>query len=252
MKILETFAKIDKIIKKIGTDNPEEVAAYLGYEIIMLSSNLVGYITRIKNLTMIGTNTRLSPIKRRFVQWHEIGHGISGHFNEVDFTKSTGYHLDQTLFDSNQHLNSKTISRYEREANLIAAEYCIDSEKILEMTGYNNNVIQQFQVLKETQQQLRQEYERLLFTVQPSNLSESQKIRLNEYKNELAKLDEKERELDSEISDLGVMSISEIARHLHTSSIIVEYKLEAMRLRGYKIEGIELAAYNKVFKQEAV
>ena len=252
MKIQNTFAKIDKIIKKIGSDNPEEVAAYLGYEIIMLSSNLVGYITRIKNLTLIGTNTRLSPIKRKFVQWHEIGHGISGHFNEIDFTKSTGYHLDQTLFDSNQQLNSKTISRYEREANLIAAEYCIDSEKILEMTGYNNSVIQQFQVLKETQQQLRQEYERLLFTAQPSNLSESQKIRLNEYKNELAKLDEKERELDSEISDLGIMSISEIARYLHTSSIIVEYKLEAMRLRGYKIEGIELAAYNKVFKQEAV
>ncbi|MBR4330476.1 MAG: hypothetical protein IKP71_11580, partial [Candidatus Riflebacteria bacterium] len=157
-----------------------------------------------------------------------------------------------SLFDASQQLNSKTISRYEREANIIAAEYCIDSKKILEMTGYNNSVIQQFQVLKETQQQLRQEYERLLFTVQPSNLSETQKVRLNEYKNELARLDEKEQELGSEISELGVMSIPEMARHLHTSSIIVEYKLEAMRLRGYKLEGIELAAYNKVFKQEAV
>ena len=120
------------------------------------------------------------------------------------------------------------------------------------MTGYNNSVIQQFQVLKETQQQLRQEYERLLFAVQPSNLSETQKVRLNEYKNELARLDEKELELGIEISELGVMSIPEMAKHLHTSSIIVEYKLEAMRLRGYKLEGIELAAYNKVFKQEAV
>ena len=120
------------------------------------------------------------------------------------------------------------------------------------MTGYNNNVIQQFQILKETQQQLRHEYERLLFAVQPNNLSVSQKIRLTEYKNELAKLDEKEHELDSEISELGVMSIPEMACHLHTSSIIVEYKLEAMRLRGYKIEAIELATYNKVFKQEAV
>ncbi len=252
MKILNIFAKIDKIIKKIGTDNPEEVAAYLGYEIIMLSSSLVGYITRIKNMTLIGINSRLSPVKRKFDEWHEIGHGILGHLNEVDFTKSTGYHLDHTLFDSSQQLNSKTISRYEREANLIAAEYCIDSKKILEMTGYNNNVIQQFQILKETQQQLRHEYERLLFTVQPNNLSVSQKIRLSEYKTELSKLDEKERELGSEISELGVMSISEMARHLHTSSIIVEYKLEAMRLRGYKIEGIELAAYNKVFKQEVV
>ena len=252
MKIIENFAKIDKIIKKLGTDNPEEIAAYLGYEIVMLSSNLVGYITRIKNQTIIGINSRLSPIKRKFDEWHEIGHGISGHLNEADFTKSTGSHLDQTLFDFSQQLNSKTISRYEREANLIAAEYCIDSKRILEMTGYNNSVIQQFQILKKTQQQLRHEYERLLFTVQPSNLSESNKIRLTEYKNELAKLDEKEKELDSEISELGIMSISEMAHHLHTSSIIVEYKLEAMRLRGYKIEGIKLATYNKVFRQEAV
>ena len=252
MKIIETFAKIDKIIKKIGTNNPEEVAALLNYKIIDLTSNIVGYVARIKNQTIIGINRRLSPIKRLFDEWHEIGHAISGHLKEADFTGIGGYHLDHSLFDVSQQLNSKTISRYEREANLIAAEYCIDSRKILEMTGYNNSVIQQFQVLKESQQQLRQEYERLLFTIQPNNLSETQKIRLNEYKNELAKLDEKEQELGSEISELGVMSIPEMARHLHTSSIIIEYKLEAMRLRGYKLEGIELAAYNKVFKQEAV
>ena len=252
MKILNTFAKIDKIIKKIGTDNPEEVAAFLNYEIIFLTSSIVGYVTRIKNQTIIGINRRLSPIKKLFDEWHEIGHAISGHLNEADFTSNGNYHLDHSLFDTSQQFNSKTISRYEREANIIAAEYCIDSKKILEMTGYNNSVIQQFQVLKETQQQLRQEYERLLFAVQPSNLSETQKVRLNEYKNELARLDEKELELGSEISELGVMSIPEMAKHLHTSSIIVEYKLEAMRLRGYKLEGIELAAYNKVFKQEAV
>lgn len=252
MKILNIFAKIDKIIKKIGTDNPEEVAAFLNYEIIFLTSSIVGYVTRIKNQTIIGINRRLSPIKKLFDEWHEIGHAISGHLNEADFTCNGSYHLDHSLFDASQQLNSKTISRYEREANIIAAEYCIDSKKILEMTGYNNSVIQQFQVLKETQQQLRQEYERLLFAVQPSNLSETQKVRLNEYKNELARLDEKELELGIEISELGVMSIPEMAKHLHTSSIIVEYKLEAMRLRGYKLEGIELAAYNKVFKQEAV
>ena len=77
-------------------------------------------------------------------------------------------------------------------------------------------------------------------------------MRVREDKDRLAKLDEKEHELDSEIAELGVMSIPEMACHLHTSSIIVEYKLEAMRLRGYKIEGIELATYNKVVKQEAV
>lgn len=253
MKILDTFAKLDKIIKKIATDNPEEIASSLGFEIIILSSNLVGYITKIQNQTLIGINRRLSPVKRRFVAWHEIGHGVAGHLKEYDFTNSSSYHLDQILFAPDQQLNSKTISKYEREANLIAAEYCIDTERILEMIGYNNAVIKQFRSLKETQNKLRQEYERLLFAIKSkNNCSDYQKFRLAEYKNELAKLDEKKQELGTEISLCEILSIPEIAQRLHTSSIIVEYKLEALRLRGYNIEGVELATYNKVFKQEVI
>lgn len=250
--MLKIFNKIDKIIKKIGSDNPEEVAAYLDYEVIPLISSIVGYIAKIKNQTIIGVNSKLSHVKRKFDLWHEIGHGILGHLNESDFTGFGNYHLDQTLFAPNQQLNSKTISRHEREANLIAAEYSIDTTKVLEMTGYNNSVIKQFRSLKNTQQQLRQEYEKLLFAVNSKSCSETQKIRLVEYKNELAKLDEKKQELGAEISECGTSSIPEIARCLNTSSIIVEYKLEALRIRGYNIEGIELATYNKVFKQEAV
>lgn len=251
--IIKTFEKIDKVINKISSNNSDEVASALGFEIIMLSSNLVGYITKIKNQTLIGINRRLSPVKRRFVAWHEIGHGIAGHLKEYDFTNSSSYHLDQILFAPEQQLNSKTISRYEREANLIAAEYCIDTQIILEMIGYNNAVIKQFRSLKETQSKLRQEYERLLFAIQSNNnCSDYQKFRLLEYKNELAKLDEKKQELDTEISLCEILNIQEIAKRLHTSSIIVEYKLEALRLRGYNIEGVELATYNKVFKQEVI
>ncbi len=252
MKLTESFKKIDKIIKKIGSDNPEEVAAFLNYEIIMLSSSLIGYITRIKNQIFIGINSRLSPIEKRFDEWHEIGHGVLGHLNESDFTQNSQYHLDLSLLDPSQQLNSKTISRYEREANIFAAEYSVDTNKILEMTGYNNSVMQQFQALKATQQQLRQEYEKLLFALQSKECSETQEYRLVEYKKELSKLDEKKQELGDEIVQCGVLSIPEIANHLNTSSIIIEYKLEAMRLRGYNIEGVELATYNKVFKKEAI
>ena len=246
--ILNSFKQIDKIIRKIGSDNPEDIASYLGYEIIPLNSSIVGYITFIKNQIIIGINSRLSLVKRKFDIWHEIGHAISGHLKEADFTSIGGYHLDQSLFDANQQLNSKTISRYEREANLIAAEFSIDTNKVLELIGYDNSVVQQFQNLKTTQQQLRQEYEKLLFAVNGNNCSELQKYRLKEYKRELAKLDEKEQELGNEISTFDVMTIPEIARSLNTSSIIVEYKLEAMRLRGYDINSLELATYNKVFK----
>ena len=252
MQITDSFKKIDKIIKKIGSDNPEEVAAYLNYEIIMLSSSLIGYITRIKNQIFIGINKSLSPNQKKFDEWHEIGHGILGHLNEFDFTQNTNCHLDLYLLDPSQQLNSKTISRYEREANIFAAEYSIETNKILEMTGYNNSVNQQFRALKTTQQQLRREYEKLLFAIQDKKCSENQQYRLTEYKKELAKLDEKEQELEDEISQCGILSIPEIAHNLNTSSIIIEYKLEAMKLRGYNIEGVKLATYDKVFKQEAI
>ncbi len=250
-KIIKKFQKIDGIINKIGTNNPEEVAAYLGYEIVLLSSSLIGYITRIKKQTLIGINSRLSPIKKKFDEWHEIAHGVLGHLNDVNFTNA-GYHLDQSLFGVDQQLNSKTLSRYEREANIVAAEYCIDTPKILEMIGYNNKVVEQFRCLNIAQNQLRREYERLLFALKDNNCSESQRCRLLEYKKELARLDEKKQELGSEISECEILSIPEIASHLHTSSIIVEYKLEAMRLRGYCLGDIELATYNKVFKQESI
>ncbi len=252
MQITDRFKKIDKIIKKIGSDNPEEVAAYLNYEIIMLSSSLIGYITRIKNQIFIGINKSLSPSQKKFDEWHEIGHGILGHLNEFDFTQNTNCHLDLYLLDPSQQLNSKTISRYEREANIFAAEYSIETNKILEMTGYNNSVNQQFRALKATQQQLRREYEKLLFAIQNKKCSENQQYRLIEYKKELAKLDEKEQELEDEISQCGILSIPEIAHNLNTRRIIIEYKLEAMRLRGYNIEGVKLATYDKVFKQEAI
>ncbi len=252
MQLTESFKKIDKIIKKIGSDNPEEVAAFLKYDIIMLSSSLIGYITRIKNQIFIGINTRLKPIEKRFDEWHEIGHGVLGHLNESDFTQNSNYHLDLTLLEPSQQLNSKTISKYEREANIFAAEYTIETNKILEMTGYNNSVMKQFRALKATQQQLRQEYEKLLFALQGKESSETQKYKLIEYKKELSKLDEKKQELGDEIAQCGVLSIPEIADRTNTSNIIVEYKLEAMRLRGYSIEGVELATYKKVFKQEAI
>ncbi len=253
MEITKAFYKIDNIIKKIGSNNPEEVASYLNYEIVPLTSSLVGYIARIKNQTIIGINSRLSPIKRKFDIWHEIGHGILGHLNESTFTSFGNYHLDETLFAPNQQLNSKTLSRHEREANLVAAEYSIDTFKILEMIGYNNSVIKQFRNLTTVQQQLRREYETLLFAFQNnSNNSKIQNYRLIEYKKELAKLDEKKLELGREISEYEILSIPEIARNLHTSSIIIEYKLEAIRQRGYDIDSIELPNYNKVFKQEAV
>lgn len=252
MKITDSFKKIDKIIKKIGSDNPEEVAAYLNYEIIMLSSSLIGYITRLKKQIFIGINSRLNPIQRKFDEWHEIGHAVLGHLNESDFTQNSNCHLDLTLLEPSQQLNSKTISRYEREANIFAAEYSIETAKMLEMTGYNNSVIQQFRNLKATQKQLRQEYEKLLFAINQEKSTEAQKYKLTEYKKELAKLDEKEQELGNEITQCEILSIPEIANHLNTSSIIIEYKLEAMRLRGYNIEGVELATYNKVFKKEAI
>ena len=43
-------------------------------------------------------------------------------------------------------------------------------------------------------------------------------------------------------------SFREIADELGTTETILKYKLEALRIRGYDIDTLELERYDKVFK----
>lgn len=45
-----------------------------------------------------------------------------------------------------------------------------------------------------------------------------------------------------------VRSLSEIAREIGTTEVILKYKLEAMRIRGYDIDIQELERYDQVFQ----
>ncbi len=53
-------------------------------------------------------------------------------------------------------------------------------------------------------------------------------------------------------TDLAAMdcfrSFSDMAAELDTSEIILRYKLEALRIREYDLDTLELESYNKVFK----
>ena len=45
-----------------------------------------------------------------------------------------------------------------------------------------------------------------------------------------------------------VNTISEIADELSANEVIIKYKFEALRIRGYDIDTQELENYNKVFR----
>ena len=75
------------------------------------------------------------------------------------------------------------------------------------------------------------------------------KYRLAEYQRSLKDLEDKKQELESDIAAMGCRhSFREIADELGTTETILKYKLEALRIRGYDIDTLELERYDKVFK----
>ena len=57
--------------------------------------------------------------------------------------------------------------------------------------------------------------------------------------------------LEEEISAMnGILTLSEIAAKAGTSERILRYKLEAMRIRGYDIDHVELEHYNRMFRHK--
>ena len=232
------------IAKAHGSKDPEVVADFNNVLIgEPLSGTIIGMAMRFAYLGSIAVNGKLEEVWRLFALWHELAHVFQKHVDDPSFN----YHKDYAIFS--QPVDSRSIPRQEREANLISAEYNIDSEAILEMISYNNRTMQDYRRLKKYQEQLSHAYDSLRFSTFGEQPTNTVKYRMAEYRRLLRELDEKRCDLESDLSAMHcVKSVSEIAGEIGTSEIIIKYKLEAMRIRGFDIDVQELEQYSRVFK----
>lgn len=237
------FAATDAAIKAAGTRKPEEIIEYFGFTLIKLYSTILGYAKRYSTCTMVGVNTRLSDEEKAQIGWHELGHVFREHIKDPTFSLM---HTDRALF--NLPVDSKQISRQEKEANLISAEYCVDTDATLKAIGYYNQSLRDYRALCAQQQELVYACDQLRFSVSLDNRSAATIARLKEYQRTLRSLNEQRLDMESSLMyDNCCKTISEMAAEVNTTEVIFKYKLEALRLRGYDIDRMELESYDKVF-----
>ena len=242
----EIFAATDAAIAKAkGSRDPEVVADYHRSSILIgtpLAGTIIGMSFRCSTLGVVSVNRNLDTVWRMFAYWHELAHVFRKHIDEPTF----GMHQDRGLFTA--PVDSHSISRQEREANIISAEYNLVTDEVLELIGYNNRTMQDYRKLKHYHDQLSRAYDALRFSTFGEAPSNTVKYRMAEYRRALRELDEKRCDLESDLAAMNcVKSFSEIAGELKTSEVILKYKLEAMRIRGFDIDISELERYDQVF-----
>lgn len=242
----EIFAATDAAIAKAkGSRDPEVVADYHRSSILIgtpLAGTIIGMSFRCSTLGVVSVNRNLDEVWRMFAYWHELAHVFRKHIDEPSF----GMHQDRGLFTA--PVDSHSISRQEREANIISAEYNLDTDEVLDLIGYNNRTMQDYRRLKQYQEQLSHAYDTLRFSTFGESPSASVRYRMAEYRRALHELDEKRYDLESDLVAMHcVKSFSEMAGELGTNEVILKYKLEAMRIRGFDIDIQELEQYSRVF-----
>lgn len=239
------FAASDALIKRTGSSDPMEVIERNNIVYSDLTGSIVGMASKYQSLYTLGVNCRLNYVMRLYALWHEIGHICLGH---IDVLPTNTAHSDIYLFT--QEVDSRLIPRQERDANIISAEYCVSTDSVLDMIAYNSKAMQDYRKLKATQKQLNEDYKRFCSSVNAEHrIPNMMKYRLVEYQKGLKNMEERKQYLEAEIAEMGCcLSCREMADQLGTSETIVKYKLEALRIRGYDIDTLELERYDRVFR----
>ncbi len=238
------FSASDAAVARANNSTvPEEVA---GCNNILIAGPLTGSIAgmamRYATLNTIAVNERLDETWQAFALWHELGHIFCGHVNDPSFN----FHQDRRIFAV--PVDSRTISIQEREANIISAEYNICSDDLLELSGYYSQAMADYRELKKEQQRTLHSYNRLRFSTRSQGLTGKIDTILSDYKKTIRTMENQRLRIEEELISMNcIRSLPDISRELGTSETILKYKIEALRIRGYDIDGLELELYNKVF-----
>ena len=241
----KVFAEVDAAIKRTCTTEFRTAADYFGILVIPVTSSILGYASHYRSVPTIGVNERLKGMEEEYAGWHEIGHVLAGHIWEPRITVKG---LMDTAFFA-EEADSRSIAQHEKTANLVAAHAVVDTENTLEAIGYGSKTLKQYRRLKNRQDELSREYERLLFSIDRGNASAKVKASLKGYQRALSILEKEKQSLESDLIAMNMCRpISDIAMELGVSERVLRYKLEALRLQGYDIDPQELEQYERMFE----
>ena len=237
---LEYLKKMDKIIRDAGTRKPDEVLSYMGFIYMDPGESLPGFIMKQKQIVYYGVNKKLPEKKYAFASFHEAFHGICGHLNLADFVRQ-GAHAD--TFE-----NHRMLAWTEREANIGAADTLIETERFLEMSGYDSEDVKAYTKSLEAFEKAVENYQSHYHIVLNNGSSEKRIRRMQDYQEKLARLYEELREQADDIMNAGYcLSRTEMAAALEVPEFVIDYKYEAMAVRNYHVPRVELPTFDKVF-----
>ena len=242
MKV-EYLYKMDRIAKKARTREPEDVLAYMGYIFMDPGTSVDGFIMRRKGTTYYGVNQNISGLKYDFCVMHEGFHGLCRHYEVPGFLSSGGAHADTGICG-----NYKIVVETERDANIGAADFILDTQMTLDMLGYDCADVAAYRSDLESFEHHAAEYQRHLDLVRSMDSSKARLRRMLAYQQELARMYEELQEQARDIANSGLcLTKNEIAREFGVPEYIVDYKFEALELRNFDIPNIELPSFTTVF-----
>lgn len=119
----EIVEAVEKLKKRYSETDPFRLCRAMGIKLLLqplgtAPDAIKGFILKSRRIIAITVNSDLPPILRRIVAAHELGHAV--------LHKNSGvlaFH-EAALFDDS--------SRYEKDANLFAAEYLLEDGRVLE------------------------------------------------------------------------------------------------------------------------
>ena len=143
----DLFVEMDEYIKRAnGSTDPEVIAACNNILVAKpLSGSIIGMAMRYSTLAVVSVNGRLDKLWHDYALMHEFTHVARGHIDDPAFT----LHQDKGIFT--QPVDSRTIPRHELEANLISAEYCINTNSVLGLINYDNCMMRDYRALTQYQ-----------------------------------------------------------------------------------------------------
>ena len=126
----------DGIVKAVGQiksryseDDPARLCKAMGIKLIYRSFGtapdaIKGFMIRIKRISAITVNSDMPPILQKIIIAHELGHAV--------------LHKDSGMFTFHETAFFDESSRYEKEANLFAAEYLLEDDMVMETLNADN------------------------------------------------------------------------------------------------------------------
>ena len=130
---IAVYGRAMEAVRNAACDDPEKVADANNIVFIELHGTIAGYATvyrtRATGLPVIGLNIKMRSPMYMFGGWHELGHIFWDHV-KVNGT------CDQPLCDTGffkDEVDSRTIFREEKEANLLSADVCIKDEAVADL-----------------------------------------------------------------------------------------------------------------------